>query len=326
MRSFLARHWFLIVLAGGLGLALLWPAGMERVTVHWNPSVAVAVSLFLIAWTMPTHFLIAELRRPFASLWAVILSYGLVPFAAWLLGFLAPTADVAIGLILVSSVPCTLSSAVLWTRMAGGNEATTLLAVMGSTFTSWFLTTAWLYGLTGTVPIFDIPQMMLDLVVSLILPVIVGQALRLHAGSVRLAERHHLLIGIASQILIVGIVLKAGVAVGEKLHDTNAWDTPLIFLSSIVLAVGLHLFALASGLMTGRWLGFDRGRRIAIGFAASQKTLPVSLMLYDQYFKDDYPYAVAPLLFYHIGQLLLDTAIAKRIARGAPTDDLAGRS
>src|SRR2546421_9931499 len=106
MRPFLARHWFLIVLAAGLGTALLWPTVLEPATKHWNPSVAVAVSLFLIAWTMPTHFLIAELRRPYASAWAVMLSYGLVPFTAWLLGFLAPSEDVAVGLILVSSVPC----------------------------------------------------------------------------------------------------------------------------------------------------------------------------------------------------------------------------
>jgi sodium/bile acid cotransporter 7 len=93
---------------------------------------------------------------------------------------------------------------------------------------------------------------------------------------------------------------------------------------SVVLAVGLHLFVLASGLLTGRWLRFDRGRRIAIGFAASQKTLPVSLMLYDQYFKESFPYAVMPILFYHVGQLLCDTAIAKRMARRGPRDDLGG--
>ena len=42
-------------------------------------------------------------------------------------------ADVRIGLILVASVPCTLSTAVLWTRLAGGNEATALLTAMGTT-------------------------------------------------------------------------------------------------------------------------------------------------------------------------------------------------
>ena len=102
---------------------------------------------------------------------------------------------------------------------------------------------------------------------------------------------------------------------GLKLHEDSAWDAPMIFLWSVVLAVALHLFALASGLISCRWLGFDRGRQMAVAFSASQKTLQVSLVLYDQYFKSPFPFAVMPLLFYHVGQLLLDTLIAKRMAR-----------
>jgi hypothetical protein len=36
-------------------------------------------------------------------------------------------------------------------------------------------------------------------------------------------------------------------------------------------------------------------------------------MLYEQYFKDAFPFAVIPLLSYHVGQLLLDTVIARRL-------------
>ena len=83
----------------------------------------------------------------------------------------------------------------------------------------------------------------------------------------------------------------------------------------------MHLFALASGWFSCRWLGFDRGRQIAVAFAASQKTLQISVMLFEEYYSDDYPYAIMPLLFYHVGQLLLDTAIAKRIAKTSSTED-----
>jgi sodium/bile acid cotransporter 7 len=317
MPSFLAKHWFLIALALGLAAALLLPKAMRPVTEYWEPNVAVALSLFLIAWTMPTGSLLAEMRQPWASAWAVLLSYGLVPLSASLLGLLADP-DVRIGLILVASVPCTLSSAVLWTRLAGGNEATALLTVMGTTFTSWFATTAWLYWLTGAEVALDIVDMMAKLVVTLILPVLAGQALRLLPICVRFVDRHKVAFGGVAQMLTLGIVVKAGVSVGEKLHGESAAAVPTIFLWSVVLAVILHLFAVASGMISGRWLSFNRGRRIAITFASSQKTLPVSLMLYDQYFKADFPYAVMPVLFYHVGQLLLDTLIAKRMSRGVP--------
>jgi len=98
----------------------------------------------------------------------------------------------------------------------------------------------------------------------------------------------------------------------------------MVFLSSVVLAVSLHLFALASGWFSCGWLGFDRGRQIAVAFSASQKTLQISVLLFDRFYSEKYPYAIMPLLFYHVGQLLLDTAIAKRIAKNgaaAPAPD-----
>jgi sodium/bile acid cotransporter 7 len=323
MRSFLGRHWFLIVLTLTVGSALAFPGLMHPLTDRWEPRRTIAISLFLMAWTMPTRSLFEEFRRPLASLWAVVLSYGLVPLCAWLIGFLGPIPDVQVGLVLVASVPCTLSSAILWTRLAGGNDATALLTTMGTTFLSWGLTTFWLYWLTGAQIEFDVGQMMLDLVVTLILPVIVGQLLRRIPPCKAFAERYKIPISIFSQFFVLAIVLKAGVGVGDKLHEENTWDAPMIFLSSVVLAVALHLFALASGWFTSGWLGFDRGRQIAVAFSASQKTLQISVLLFDKFYIETYPYAIMPLLFYHVGQLLLDTAIAKRISKGgaAPAPD-----
>jgi sodium/bile acid cotransporter 7 len=324
MRSFLVRHWFLIVLTLIVSSALFFPNLMHPITDHWEPRRTIALSLFLMAWTMPTRTLFEEVRRPFASLWAIFLSYVLVPLGAWVLGFLGPIDDVQVGLVLVASVPCTLSSAILWTRMAGGNDATALLATMGTTFLSWGLTTFWLFLLTGAR--IDVPvwQMMLDLVLTLIVPVFAGQLLRRVPPCKTFADRFRIPISIFAQFFVLAIILKAGVGVGDKLHEPNESGAPLVFLSSIVLAVSLHLFALASGWFSCGWLGFDRGRQIAVAFSASQKTLQISVMLFDEYYIKDYPFAIMPLLFYHVGQLLFDTAIAKRIAQGTPahSDDL----
>ena len=315
MSSFLGKHWFLTALALGLGSTLLFPDSMHCVTDFWEPRLTVGLSLFLMAWTMPAHSLVTEFRQPYASMWAVLLSYGLVPLSAWLLGQVAPVRDVQIGLILVSSVPCTLSSAILWTRLAGGNEATALLAVMGTIVISWFATPLLLNGLTETSLAPDaVTGIMLDLILSLIVPMLVGQALRLIPACARLADRYKIFLSVLSQGCVLAIVLKAGVTVGDKVHGGSASETPMIFLWSVALAVTLHLLALAAGMISCRWFGFDRGRQIAVAFSASQKTLQVSLLLYDQYFMTRYPFAVMPLLFYHVGQLLLDTLIAKHMA------------
>jgi sodium/bile acid cotransporter 7 len=313
MRAMLARHWFLLALVVGLGLTLALPDPLRPLARWIDPRLTVAAALFLMAWTMPGKALADELRRPWPAAWAVAVSYGIVPALAWLLGQVAPLPDLGVGLVLVSSVPCTLASAVLWTRLAGGNEATALLTVLGTTLASWLLTTAWLTGTTGTAVALDPVPMMLDLAACLVLPVAAGQLARRPPASARFADRHRRLLGAAAQVFVLAIVLKAGVTVGTRLLEGSARLTPGVVAAGVALAVGLHLLALFVGLGSSRVLGFDRGRQIAVAFAGSQKTLPVSLLLFEQYFTDAYPLAVLPLLFYHVGQLVLDTPIAHRL-------------
>jgi len=47
------------------------------------------------------------------------------------------------------SVPCTLSSAVLWTRLEAATDALALLITLPATSTAWLVTTAWLALATG---------------------------------------------------------------------------------------------------------------------------------------------------------------------------------
>src|SRR5262245_22505455 len=137
MTAYLARRWFLLTLATVVGLALAVPAPVVSATAWLDPRAAIAVALALIAFTMPSRSLLGELAWPWAALWAVIVSYGFLPAAGLVLGELSPLPDLRIGLLLAACVPCTLASAVLWTRLAGGNEATALLATLLTTFLSW---------------------------------------------------------------------------------------------------------------------------------------------------------------------------------------------
>ena len=321
MRAYLADNWFFACLFAGLGLAFAAPDILAPVTSRFEPRLIIAAALLLMAWTLPTKLLADELARPAAALWGVFVSYGPLPVLAILLGELAPVPDLRIGLLLVSSVPCTLASAVLWTRLAGGNEATALLTVVGSTLSSWLVTTAWLSLTTGTAADLDPGLMMLELALYLVLPVGLGQLLRLPRRGAHVATQHKRLIGAGAQVFVLSIVLKAGVTVGEKLHE-GAADLDFSYIAaSLVLAPTLHRLALALGLSTSKAIGFDRGRQIAVAFACSQKTLPVSLYLFERFYKNQYPLAVIPLLFYHVGQVLLDTLIARRLKARKPADD-----
>jgi predicted Na+-dependent transporter len=241
-----------------------------------------------------------------------------LPVAAWLLGLLVPWPDLRVGLLLSASVPCTLASAVLWTRLAAGNDATALMVAVATTFLSWAATTFWLVTLTGASVDLDATRLMLDLVVTLILPVGAGQGLRLLAPFRTFANRRYKELGTLAQLLVLSIIVKTAAEVGTQARaETSTLSAPFI-ATSAALTLGLHLAALFTGLWSSRVLGIDRPRQIAVAISCSQKTLPLALYLFHSYYRAQFPLAVAALLFFHVGQLLLDTFIARRLAAGIP--------
>jgi sodium/bile acid cotransporter 7 len=316
MGRFLSKRWFLLLLVGGLGLAFWQPGLVQPYTRPLPPLLLVAPALFLVAVGLDSRRMVQAVLQPMPALWAVLISYGAVPLLAWLAGSMLPNPDLRIGLMISASVPCTLASAVLWTRMAGGSEATALLVIVLTTTTSWLVTTSWLFVGTGTQVDMDPAVMMRELALVLVVPVALGQALRSIGLFAQLATRFRAGIGVVSRLLIFSVILKATVDVRDQLGD-RASELGLDLLLTGVVCVALHLAALVSGLWTSRGLGFDRPSQVAVAFACSQKTLPVALYLFDTHFRN-FPLAVVPLVFYHGSQLIVDTFIADKLAAWPP--------
>ncbi|HXG09024.1 MAG TPA: bile acid:sodium symporter [Gemmataceae bacterium] len=317
MKSFLARRWFLLLLVVGLAVAGWRPDWLRPAVERLPPRAVVALALFLMAWGLDSRSLGRSLLRPLPALWAVAISYGALPALAYLAGRLMPADALRIGLMISASVPCTLASAVLWTRMAGGNEATALLVIVLTTSTSWLATTLWLVAGTGTTVAVDAAPLMRDLMLCLIVPVGLGQLGRTIGPLATLVTRCRKAVGVIAQLLIFSIIMKAAVGVHDGLNGQAAAFSAGALATAAAVCVGTHLAALAAGFWSGSLFGFDRPSRIAIAFAGSQKTLPVALLLLEGYFKE-YPLAVVSLLFYHVGQLVVDTFIADGLARRKP--------
>src|SRR5207244_211943 len=171
MIDLLRKRWFLLLLLTGLIVGWLCPQYFRPVTVWLEPRVIVAVALFVIAWSLESRSLLRSLIRPLPALWALTISYGALPGLAWLAGRLLPVADLRLGLLIIASVPCTLASAVIWTRMAGGNEAIAMLTILLTTATSWLITPAWLAFGADTSIALDTLGMMRSRVLVLVVPV-----------------------------------------------------------------------------------------------------------------------------------------------------------
>jgi sodium/bile acid cotransporter 7 len=316
MRSFLAKRWFVLLLAGGVALAWARPEWVRPWAGRPPLPALVALALFLVAWAMEGRSLYRAAVRPWAALWAVAVSYGALPALAWLAGPLLPLPDLAVGLLIIASVPCTLASAVLWTRLAGGNEAVALLVVVLTTGLSWLATTLWLALTTGARVSTDAGAMMRGLALVLVLPVGLGQLARTLPGVAGFVARHRAINGNLSRLLILTILLRAAADLSGRTSGLTVWA----LLVTAAVAIGLHLAALALGLGGARALRLPRPDWIAAAFAGSQKTLPVALYLYGAYYEARYPLAVVAVVFYHVGQLLADTLIAEWLAGRAAAE------
>jgi solute carrier family 10 (sodium/bile acid cotransporter), member 7 len=313
MMQFVLKRWFLLLLMAGLSLAYLMPGKLQPVVKLLDPKIIVPLALFLMAWGLESRSFWSTLRRPWPALWAATLSYTLLPILALTAGPMLTLIDFRIGLVVTASVPCTLASATLWTRMAGGNEATSLLVTLITTAISWLATTAWLIAGTGTQTAINTAGLMLGLVLALVLPVAAGQMLQAVPPLARFAVRHKTGWGVISQLLVFCVILRAAVGVFDRLQaDTTTVEAgPVVAIAFVCLAI--HLVGLIAGFWTSRALRFGRADQIAVSFACSQKSLPVALFLYEAYFQG-YPLAVIPMAFFHVGQLIVDTFIADRLS------------
>ncbi|MGF1577820.1 MAG: bile acid:sodium symporter family protein [Gemmataceae bacterium] len=321
MLEFVRKRWFLLGIIVGVVLAWFAPEALVW-TLPITPQLVIGPGLFLMAWTLPTDDLRGALSRPWPGLWATFLSFTVVPGLASVSGlFSFVPDDVAVGLLIIASGPCTLASVVIWTRMADGNEATALLVIVWTSCVSVGATSAWLAWTTSTSVELSAWDMALKLFQAMLVPMGLGQLFRLYKPAARFATDHKKLLSSIAQLSILLIVWKACADMGTRFQQAPEDISVVLLVTAVGMPVGVHLATLFVGLLTSQVLGFAHKDQIAIAFASSQKTLPVALLLFGTFYRGTHPLAVLPIAFYHFGQLIVDTVIAERLRKHKPTGE-----
>jgi sodium/bile acid cotransporter 7 len=319
MKQFLVHRWFLLALVGVIVLGVGFSARLHGLFAalpgSWENGL-VALMMFLMALSLDAAALGSVLRRPAATLLGVGASFLTAPILGWLLALaLAQVSrDLALGLLIAAAVPTTITSAALWTRRAGGNDAVALMVTMVTNLSCVVVTPLLLWitaGATVDDEKFRLAPMMIRLALIVAAPILLAQSLRRLPAVAHWAVRRRTPLGVVCQIGMLTMVLTGVVQCGEKLHGAGAdgigWRAWGATIGSVLV---VHLGTLLTAQSLGRLLGLRRAEWIAVGFAGSQKTLLVGLGLAISYADFFGPLAVLPMVVYHITQLLVDTMIA----------------
>lgn len=343
MQAFLKQHWFLttlglLIISGiSIGLAGYGPQ-VQPIVSRINPRWTTAGVLFLMAFSLDSDHLWAAFRAPRPVIIGSLINYGLIPALAWLISPLQHPADFRLGLMIAATVPCTTAAASVMTRKARGNDAISLLTTVATNLSCFVMTPLWLKWTTGTQVDLDTKKLMIDLLVAVLVPTILGQIFRQPAPLHAFAVKHKAGISVIAQVLIELLVLTAALTAGTKMHEIRVGSPAAVESTpdttdsevrprgvpehGLSLARGVTVwgscFGLhAVGLLAGWWLsratGSSRRDAAAVAFAGSQKTLPIGIYV-SSLFGTAYPFALFPMLLYHTTQLFFDTWLASRLA------------
>jgi sodium/bile acid cotransporter 7 len=324
MLRFLARRWFLLALVASLAAGITAP-GATAPLVHWIPSdVVVAVTTFVMALPLETAALWNAARRPGPAWLAAGINMGLAPPLGWAASRMLPP-ELATGVVLAATVPCTLATAAVWTRRAGGNDAVAFMVTAITNLACFVVVPAWLWLLVDAASQagirqakIDYGQIVIGLILLVVVPIVVAQVLRQWRPVGGWAVRHKHELSYVAQVGVLLMVLIGAVNCGERIQ--HASDGAVLSAGNVVMVIAavtaVHGILLASGFALAKALRFSRGDSIAVVFSGSQKTLMVGAYLALAVG----PLAILPMVAYHAVQLVVDTLIADSLRHGMQSE------
>ncbi len=319
MLAFLHKSWFLTVLflliPTGLWLGLWLPMESNPVLAQIGPwsKLLTPLVLFLMSVTLNSGRMWAVIKSPGAVLWATCVTFAFIPLLALPLLPLQLHPDYTAGLMVAASVPCTMAAASVWTRKADGNDAVSMLVTILTNGLCFLVTPLWLKLGIGRSVELDTVAMVWKLMLSALLPIVLGQLARAVPSVCAWADRLKTPLGVVAQLCILLTVFWAAILQGPKLFGSKTGGGLLAATVVVVVCVVvLHCCGLWIAHFGGRRLGFSRADIVAVTFAGSQKTLPIGIYVATELLTD-VPFAVYPMLMFHALQLLIDTLILDRL-------------
>ncbi|MCK0100518.1 bile acid:sodium symporter [Qipengyuania sp. S6317L1] len=306
----------IVVLITTTLLATVVPAAGEARGIAQNVSNVAIFLLFLVNGMRIARGEIAEGLanwRFFVPLFAwvfgamALIGLGLSTLAS---GLLPPL--VALGFLFLGALPSTIQSATSYTSLAGGNVALSVVGAALINIAGVFITAPLFALLAGGETVDVGSETIVRIGMILILPFLIGQALQgwtidwLRTRKSDVAWLDRIVIGIAVYVAFSGAI-EQGLG---QMFTLLGW-------AALIGLIMVYLVAASGGAwVTGGLLNISREDRIAFLFAGAQKSVAIGAPLAAILFAPDVAgFVIAPLLLYHLLQLLIAAPLANFLAK-----------
>ena len=220
---------------------------------------------------------------------------------------------VALGFLFLGTLPSTVQSATSYTSLAGGNVALSVVGAALINIAGVFITAPLFAALAGSEAADIGSETIVRIGLILILPFIIGQAVQgwtidwLKARKSKVAWIDRTVIGTAVYVAFSG-------AVEQGLGDMFGALGWAIFTGLLVIYL---IVATGGAWMSGGALSLTRENRIAFVFAGAQKSVAIGAPLAAILFPAEVAgFVIAPLLLYHLLQLVIAAPFATILAKG----------
>ena len=253
-----------------------------------------------------------------------------VPLALWIFGAmsvaglaLAHAAQtllpplIALGFLYLGTLTTTVQSSTSYSSLAGGNVALSVIAAASMSILGVFLSVPVFLALGGSGDGMVGSDALVKIVMILILPFAIGQAIQTRTASF-IARQRQAVVWLDRLVIAFAVYVAFSGAVEQGLWervDIAGWGVTLGFVGLFLLVGHLGAWALSGGLKMAR------ADRIAFLFAGAQKSAAIGAPLATVLFPPEAAgFVVLPLVLYHFLQLVIAAPIATRLSLASPSD------
>eukprot|EP00049_Salpingoeca_infusionum_P026135 m.23948 g.23948 ORF g.23948 m.23948 type:complete len:363 (+) comp8547_c1_seq1:250-1338(+) len=314
----LLKHWFLVGLVASIGFAKLAPwVGVKNGPLHpeWTVKYgAVSLIFFNSGLTLKTEELKNAVMQFKLHAMIQLFTLAFVPVLMWVLVEffrsieLFPT-PLLTGLSVLSCMPPPVSSAVILTAAAGGNEAGAIFNSAFGSFLGIFVTPLLLLFVVGESAGVPLEKIFLSLTLTVVLPLVAGQLVRKQFWN-QINDLNIPFSKISSFVLLVIIYTTfCDTFTGSVDIEPSSLAMLVVFLVMLLLIEMIGLFFVT------RKLNFAPRDVVCVLFCATHKSLTLGIPMMNIVFANSTHLSLlsVPLLVYHPTQIFLGSVLVPTV-------------